>query len=814
MENNESKEDRKVYYTYRMFKKLTEERRWFTKLFVLLSKEEWESCGKGILKFYQVDKDRLIDIKKKEDIDKKIDNLYLIIDTIEVKDNPEQDLWTAQKHQNILKTREFDQNEVICFYNLRYGHNFSKDREKVIRWCHLYPDNENQQIALSFNDEVALFHAWKIFCEFKKIPSQHPIPVPSSETIDSIIEDLTQQKYLAENGKSKEMYIHFYSEDEFFTKKLFEFAEKANNEENIYLLTKIAKVIKLLISFSSKPDIILQFVNDKNYKNFFNCLKYIENRNKKEFEPLLKRFLETDINNIFNIKDSHILETIKINYRIIFLKEIILPDLFTQEQSNDITNYLLLHGNNIIVYIIDNMENCFNDINKEIQENTKKVGDFFHELSYILRLFSFPVIKDEFSNTFVNFGYHFLIADLLITKMIKKIEEKDKDIIIVCLEILKMICKDNCILLVDIFLYENNDEIGILDKIINLIDLNDKNIFDLVVNLFRTLNLSIQKDLNEKYVSFVVEALIPKIQKQIKNLFSSEHFKDKEDFQHPKPLKKKEFIIKENNPQSNIHLNLNSLSNNSKLFIEKISQKPISKKLIKFVFFGLEIFNQLFLFKVEKIQNSLYNSNIIDCLNKIVDEKSSKLLKIYFCTYLKKLIDLKIKNVKNFQHVKSFKIFWEIFQLNMNKKRYNLLKSLTLSLLTSISNSENSDFIRNISFFAQKSKLKEIPILRQILNKAKIRGLLEIDSKITSESECSLRPKSEKSKNKNRLNLMGSIMFEDDKIKIDKKIFNNIEKIECLNGKIQKLKQKDKKDKDKSSVFEDDPLLVKRDKLD
>ena len=812
MENNESKDDRKVYYTYRMFKKLTEERRWFTKLFVLLSKEEWESCGKGILKFYQVDKDRLIDIKKKEDIDKKIDNLYLIIDTIEVKDNPETDLLTAQKHQNILKTREFDQNEVICFYNLRYGHNFSKDREKVIRWCHLYPDNENQQIALSFNDEVALFHAWKIFCEFKKIPSQHPIPIPSSETIEGIIEDLTQQVYLAENGKSKEMYIHFYSEDEFFTKKLFELAEKARKENDIFLLTKIAKVIKLLISFSSKPDIILQFVNDKNYRNFFECLKYIENRNKKEFEPLLKRFLETDINNIFNIKDNHILETIKINYRIIFLKEIILPDLFTQEQSNDITNYLLLHGNNIIVYIIDNMENCFRDIVNEIQQNTKKVGDFFHELSYILRLFSFPVIKDEFSNTFVNFGYHFLIADLLISKMIKKIERKDRDIIIVCLEILKMICKDNCILLVDIFLYENNNEIGILDNIINLIELDDKNIFDLVVDLFRTLNLSIQKDLNAKYISFVVESLIPKIEKQIKKLFSSENFKNDEDFQEPKPIKKREFVIKKNNSQSNHDSNIKSPSNHSRFFKEEISKKKvISKRIAKFVFFGLEIFNQLFLFKVEKIQNSLYNYNIINCLNKIVDINSSKLMKIYFCTYLKKLIDLKYKNLKNFQFEKSFDIFWEIFKMNMSKKRYNLLKSLTLSLLTSISNSENSDFLKKIGIFAQVSKYKEIPILREILNKAKIQGLLnELDSKITSESECSLRPKSEKSKN--RLNLIESIIFEDEK-NIKNKIFNDIEKIKSLNGKIQKLKEKDKNGEKKSSVFEDDPLLVKRDKL-
>ena len=40
----------KIYYTYNIFKGMTEERRWFVKLFVHLDKD-WESCGKGILRF-------------------------------------------------------------------------------------------------------------------------------------------------------------------------------------------------------------------------------------------------------------------------------------------------------------------------------------------------------------------------------------------------------------------------------------------------------------------------------------------------------------------------------------------------------------------------------------------------------------------------------------------------------------------------------------------------------------------------------------------------------------------------------------------
>ena len=47
--------DQKTYYTYSKFKKLTEERRWFTKFYVHMNGRDWESCGKGILKIYQID---------------------------------------------------------------------------------------------------------------------------------------------------------------------------------------------------------------------------------------------------------------------------------------------------------------------------------------------------------------------------------------------------------------------------------------------------------------------------------------------------------------------------------------------------------------------------------------------------------------------------------------------------------------------------------------------------------------------------------------------------------------------------------------
>lgn len=117
----------------------------------------------------------------------------------------------------------------------------------------------------------------------------------------------------------------------------------------------------MLIKISTKPDLILLFVRENNYATFFQCLKFLKDKN-DDFRTFLADFLENKLVNIFNIKNPDILETIKINFRIHFLKEILFPNLLSTEQTNDLADYLLLHGNNIIMYLIDEMTSCFQDI--------------------------------------------------------------------------------------------------------------------------------------------------------------------------------------------------------------------------------------------------------------------------------------------------------------------------------------------------------------------------------------------------------------------------------------------------------------------
>ena len=127
--------------------------------------------------------------------------------------------------------------------------------------------------------------------------------------------------------------------------------------------------------------------------------------------------------NVFNIRNPDILKTIKINFWINFLKEILFPDLLSQEQTQDLGDYLLLHGNNIIMYLIDEMDSCFSNLKQKIKEQPEKVSCFFFELSRVLRIYSFPVLKTEFSNSFVEQKLHFPILDLII----ELVEQKNLD---------------------------------------------------------------------------------------------------------------------------------------------------------------------------------------------------------------------------------------------------------------------------------------------------------------------------------------------------------------------------------------------------
>lgn len=94
-------------------------------------------------------------------------------------------------------------------------------------------------------------------------------------------------------------------------------------------MKKVSKVFRYLIQLSTKPDIILQLLSDENYSSFFESLMRSEEEALKRKRGVIASFLETKTNSVFQIKNEEILESLQINYRIIFLKEFVFPELLS-----------------------------------------------------------------------------------------------------------------------------------------------------------------------------------------------------------------------------------------------------------------------------------------------------------------------------------------------------------------------------------------------------------------------------------------------------------------------------------------------------
>lgn len=69
-----------------------------------MEQNDWESCGKGFLKFYQLENQRLNEVKTVDQLNKNLTNLFLIVDSQEIKDNSSEDLSSALKYKSILKS--------------------------------------------------------------------------------------------------------------------------------------------------------------------------------------------------------------------------------------------------------------------------------------------------------------------------------------------------------------------------------------------------------------------------------------------------------------------------------------------------------------------------------------------------------------------------------------------------------------------------------------------------------------------------------------------------------------------------------------
>lgn len=76
----------------------------------------------------------------------------------------------------------------------------------------------------------------------------------------------------------------------------------------------------------------------------------------------------------------------------------------------------------------------------------------------------------------------------------------------------------------------------------------------------------------------------------------------------------------------------------------KFSKIEISPSKIKYLCFFIEITNCIFEVKESSVLTNLIRYNFLNTLSKTLTPNSSKLLKLYYCTYLSKIIHSKVPN--------------------------------------------------------------------------------------------------------------------------------------------------------------------------
>lgn len=484
-------------------------------------------------------------------------------------------------------------------------------------------------------------------------------------------------------------------------------------------------------------------------------------------------------NNIFNITDPVIIQTINIQYRIAFLVDFIFSDLFTDIQRNEINTYLNLHGNTLICFIMKNMESLFKHLHVFLVEKTNAVGNFFHELFSILKL-SMNDLKETFCNVFVNYHYHVTVLSVLLEQIkdIEKIEidEDRKCIILTCLEILAFVVKTKTSKIATIFWEKVNGNPCLMEKLPFLILKSDINMIDMILDMLQ-INFILTTQEPHNFISFINMKLIPTLSKKVRHMCNDEKntpTRPKLDIQNSQFDEKsqsefilqKSFSVKNEKRLAQSHSVYesdrmaksemgsicekrsitSSAQRRRKSRVEPISTSFINSGLTKFIGFVIESFNILFETKIEGnrvFSNTLIEENVIELVSKFAEKSTSKAFKILYIKYFKNLILNCNANSKNLfiDHSYCIKVLWSIFLDNYRVGNQNLFYSLSMATFKMIKESNTYELITSLAQRIDKQPIvcgKE-PLLEEIHILAISKKWLvnEIESKLQSESEMS-----------------------------------------------------------------------------
>lgn len=696
-------EKQTTFYTIKLLKQISENRRKIAKLFIKKPSTDFKSCGKGILKIFKSEKKKLIEIKNFKNFPKNFQNLFLLIDNKEILDNKPIELKNAKNFENILKTNILKNKNVIFFFDLNFGSQIEKnDKDKILRFF----DNNGNEIGIAFNDLVEFYNIYKFICLFKGKEFSPIIENIDFENIDVVLDKILNSK--DECG----FYLNFFEHDLEYLRNVFGKIKIGLENKNLQFLTKIFRIFTTLLKFANKPDLLIKFCSEEFFKIFFELAK-IENDQRK---IKIQNFLTIQHLNFFPISDSEILKQINTNYRIIFLKDILYSNFFSNSQKLEIGGYLKINSEIIAFYINQNSEQIFEYFHWNFEKNPEIAFKFFEEIHFFFKSYCSEETNLKFLNKFFDFKCHYKILNKIFryleynfsqnnnqnkceNNLVNNINDKkdnkndinnddDKNkikidnqndnefslknkLVYFGLKIIKLFFGENVNYLFEVLNYKNENKLGLFDFLEKMKILNEQNIYHLISDFIMAFKFVLENNFNFEFVNLFSKEIIPNLKKSLirkekKN--TNKFFSKKKTFLDS--FNKKSIEILSINSNSNYSFEIEKSNNCSKnkIFSEKKIDLSIQKKkvfsnkkinlltpitLVKekkinknYLYFCLKMINFLFLIKNEKIKESLVKHNIMKFLLKIFEKKQnkenwerSKIFKIHFSTYQKNLLE-------------------------------------------------------------------------------------------------------------------------------------------------------------------------------
>lgn len=290
---------------------------------------------------------------------------------------------------------------------------------------------------------------------------------------------------------------------------------KNKQENKIEDCKKIALILKNLIKIDSLTCIILNFLSDENFKEFFESFNFLpENENLTvDFPNLLIR--ANNFNNLLEIKDQKILKLIHMNNRIIICRDFLYSNILAENQIDELNLAIISNNNNILGYLTMILESKFSRITNLMVEKTKEADYFFTEIFTILKN-SNELKRNAFFKEF--FAKNLSLK--LVEVFFESAKNKNTKLTLLCLDILGFFIFNNPSFLVELLNFRDKITQKNFLEMIPLFFEKEIDFF-LVSSFLSLFEIPYMCYISEEYLNMIEKQVLPYFLKHLEKMIET-----------------------------------------------------------------------------------------------------------------------------------------------------------------------------------------------------------------------------------------------------------------------------------------------------